>query len=98
MPVPLPPKDGLAALANKVKEDSDEESTPAPSTSTESEYGSEESSKPIFFQECLNGLIKYLALSKQKQNWVEITRKNLLQKNVLLPITESTTRTCRQFL
>ena len=48
MPVPLPPKDGLAALANEVKEDSDEGSTPAPSTSTEFEYGSEESSKPIF--------------------------------------------------
>ena len=54
-------------LADEVKKDSDEESTPAPKDSTDSEYTPEESSKPILFsQERLNGLIRDIALSKQK--------------------------------
>ena len=46
MPAPLPSKDGLVALANEVKEDSDKGSiqeiaATAPSNLTDSEYDSE---------------------------------------------------------
>ena len=67
MPAPLPPKTGLDTLVDKVKEVSDEGSTPVPKGSTDSEYDPEKSSKPILFsQERLNNLIRDLALSKQK--------------------------------
>ena len=43
MPVPISPKDGLAAFADEVEENFDKESIPAPSTSADFEYDLEES-------------------------------------------------------
>ena len=81
MPAPLPPKNGLDTLADEVEEDSDEGSTPAPKGSTDSEYDTEESSKPILFsQERLNDLIRDLALSKQK---AELLASRLQENNLL---------------
>ena len=47
MPVPLPPEDGLASLADEVV--FDEDSNLAPSDSTGFEYEPEEKLKPILF-------------------------------------------------
>ena len=81
MPAPLPPKNGLCSLADKVGEDSDEESISAPKDSTDSEYDPEESLKPILFsQKCLNNLIRDLALSKQK---AELLASRLQENNLL---------------
>ena len=81
MPAPLSPKTGVDTLADEVEEDSDEESTPAPKDSTDSEYDSEGSSKPILFsQERLNNLIRDLALSKQK---IELLVSRLQENNLL---------------
>ena len=69
MPAPLPPEDGLASLADEVV--FDEDSNLAPSDSIGSEYQPEEKLKPIlFFQEQLNNLIRDLALSEQKMNFL----------------------------
>ena len=81
MPAPLPPKTGLDTLADKVEEDSDEESTPAPKDSTDSKYDPEGSSKPILFsKERLNNLIRDLALSKQN---TELLASRLQENNLL---------------
>ena len=53
MLAPLTPKDGLAALANEIKKDSDkgsiQEIAATASNSIDSEYDSHESSKLFFF-------------------------------------------------
>ena len=87
MPAPLPSQDELVALADEVKEDSDKGSTPAPSTSTDSEYNSKENLKPIlFFQERSNHLTRDLSLSKQKAELLtsRLEENILLQKDVVV--------------
>ena len=65
----------------------DEDSNPALSDSTGSEYEPEEKWKPILFsQEQLNDLIRDLALFKQKAELLasRLRENNLLQKDVLV--------------
>ena len=68
MPASLSPEDKLASLADEVV--FDENISSALSDLIDSEYDSEENLKFIlFFQEQLNDLIRYLALSKQKAEY-----------------------------
>ena len=100
MPAPIPPKNGLDTLADKVGEDYDEENIPAPKDSTDSEYDPEESLKPILFsQKCLNNLIRDLALSKQKAELLasRLQETTCFMQMLWLPIRESVTWTFRQF-
>ena len=62
MPTILSPKNGLAALVDKVEKNSDKRSAPASITSTDSEYDIKISLKPILFsQECLSDIVRDLA-------------------------------------
>ena len=85
MPAPLPPKDGLASLADKVV--FDEDSNLASCDSTGSEYKPKEKLKPILvFQEQLNDFIGDLALSNQRVELFasRLQENNILQKDVLV--------------
>ena len=86
MPVPLPPKKGLAALADKVEEDYDEKSMSAPITLIDCTYNPEKSLKFfLFFRKHLNVFIRDLVLPKQMAELASrLKENNLLQKDVVV--------------
>ena len=86
MSAPLPPKDGLSALADKVDENSDKESAPAPSTSTDSEYNPIQVQNVFFFP----GTPKYsynrpsIVKPKTELLALRLQENNLLHKDVIV--------------
>ena len=87
MPAPLPPKNRLDNLADKVEEDSDEGITPTLKDLTDFKYDPKESLKPILFsQERFNNLIRNLALSKQTADLLapRLQENNLLHADVVV--------------
>ncbi|XP_076819428.1 uncharacterized protein LOC143465141 [Clavelina lepadiformis] len=87
LPVPLPPHGDLESVPDEVEDSAAEGSSTDPSNSTESEYETVESSKPILFsQKRLNDLIRDLSLAKAKSELLasRLKENNLLEKDVVI--------------